>query len=172
VRALLWAQVPFLKDRTDLVALIDEFAGRFYDELDYNMECQNGLRMVKNMADIPQVTLTFTWHQLGPAIGRLIPSTFGSETVSPMTLSLPPCFSLSSSLVAQVVVPVPYPEFTSRRVHVAEWLDGEKLSQSTADDVQELVNVGVVAYLTQLLDSGFFHAGAFSFSSAKEGWRA
>lgn len=69
--------------------------------------------------------------------------------------------------MAQVVVPVPYPEFTSRRVHVAEWLDGEKLSQSTADDVQELVNVGVVAYLTQLLDSGFFHAGTLSFSFAR-----
>lgn len=41
---------------------------------------------------------------------------------------------------------------------MTEWIDGEKLSQSTADDVQELVNVGVVAYLTQLLDTGFFHA--------------
>lgn len=36
----------------------------------------------------------------------------------------------------QVVVPMPFPEYTSRRVHVAEWLEGEKLSQSTADDVQ------------------------------------
>lgn len=51
-------QVPFLKDRTDLVALIDEFAGRFYDELDYNMECQNGIRMVESMAGIPQVPTT------------------------------------------------------------------------------------------------------------------
>lgn len=31
-----------MKDRTDIVALLDEFAGRFYDELDYNQECQNG----------------------------------------------------------------------------------------------------------------------------------
>ena len=51
-----------------------------------------------------------------------------------------------------------YPEFTSRRVHTAEWVDGEKLSQSTADDVGELVNLGVITYLTQLLDTGFFHA--------------
>ena len=41
---------------------------------------------------------------------------------------------------------------------MAEWVDGEKLSQSTADDVAELVNLGVVTYLTQLLDTGFFHA--------------
>lgn len=31
-----------MKDRTDIVALLDEFAGRFYDELDYNQECLNG----------------------------------------------------------------------------------------------------------------------------------
>lgn len=35
-------KLPFLKDRTDLVALLDEFAGRFYDELDYEQECRNG----------------------------------------------------------------------------------------------------------------------------------
>ena len=35
-------QIPFMKDRTDIVALLDEFAGRFYDELDYNQECLNG----------------------------------------------------------------------------------------------------------------------------------
>ncbi|EJK77128.1 hypothetical protein THAOC_01061 [Thalassiosira oceanica] len=51
-----------------------------------------------------------------------------------------------------------FPEYTSRRVHVAEWIDGEKLSQSTADDVGALVNLGVITYLTQLLDFGFFHA--------------
>lgn len=49
------------------------------------------------------------------------------------------------SLVSQVVVPFNYPEFTTRRVFVSEWIDGEKLSQSKADDVQDLVNVGVTA---------------------------
>ena len=58
----------------------------------------------------------------------------------------------------RVLIPRNYPEVTTRRVHVAEWVDGEKLSQSTADDVAELVNLGVVTYLTQLLDTGFFHA--------------
>lgn len=45
-----------------------------------------------------------------------------------------------------------------RRVHTAQWIDGEKLSQSKADDVGALVNLGVITYLTQLLDTGFFHA--------------
>ena len=60
--------------------------------------------------------------------------------------------------IPRVVIPANYPQYTSRRVHTAQWVEGEKLSQSTADDVGELVNLGVITYLTQLLDTGFFHA--------------
>jgi aarF domain-containing kinase len=60
-------------------------------------------------------------------------------------------------VLPMVVIPGNFPEYTSRRVHVAEWIDGEKLSQSKADDVGALVNLGVITYLTQLLDKGFFH---------------
>ncbi|RYR73911.1 hypothetical protein Ahy_A02g008491 isoform A [Arachis hypogaea] len=58
----------------------------------------------------------------------------------------------------QVVIPRTYTKYTSRRVLTTEWIDGEKLSQSTESDVGELVNVGVICYLKQLLDTGFFHA--------------
>lgn len=58
----------------------------------------------------------------------------------------------------QVVVPSTFSELTSRRVLTVSWLDGEKLSQSKADDVGDLVNIGVICYLKQLLDTGFFHA--------------
>lgn len=58
---------------------------------------------------------------------------------------------------AQVVVPGTFHELTSRRVLTSEWVDGEKLSQSMASDVGDLVNVGVISYLKQLLDTGFFH---------------
>jgi aarF domain-containing kinase len=61
-------------------------------------------------------------------------------------------------------VPFNYPEFTARRVFTAEWIDGEKLSQSKADDVGQLINVGVIAYLTQLLDTGNLHAGERTYS--------
>jgi aarF domain-containing kinase len=108
---LLARNVPALVQRLDPVALLDEFAFRFYQELDYNLECENGLRIERDMKKLPMV-----------------------------------------------VVPRNYPAYTARRVHVAEWIDGEKLSQSTADDVGALVNLGVITYLTQLLDSGFFHA--------------
>ena len=59
---------------------------------------------------------------------------------------------------AQVMVPRTFAEFTSRRVLTTGWLEGEKLSQSKADDVGSLVNVGVISYLKQLLDTGMFHA--------------
>lgn len=54
-------------------------------------------------------------------------------------------------------MPETYHELTSRRVLTTAWIEGEKLSQSTADDVGDLVNVGVISYLKQLLDTGFFH---------------
>ena len=60
----------------------------------------------------------------------------------------------------QVKIAATYEQFTTRRVLTSEWLDGEKLSQSTADDVGSLVNLGVICYLKQLLQTGFFHAGA------------
>jgi len=104
-------QFPALSDRLDAVALLDEFAFRFYQELDYNLECENGIKMKEQMSVLPDV-----------------------------------------------VIPGNYPEFTARRVHTAEWIDGEKLSQSTEDNVGALVNLGVITYLTQLLDFGFFHA--------------
>ena len=56
------------------------------------------------------------------------------------------------------MVPKTYAEFTSRRVLTTAWLEGEKLSLSKADDVGSLVNVGVICYLKQLLDTGIFHA--------------
>lgn len=108
---LLAKNFPFLAARLDAVALLDEFAFRFYQELDYVLECENGVRIKEQMKVLPMV-----------------------------------------------VIPGNFPEYTSRRVHVAEWIDGEKLSSSTADDVGALVNLGVITYLTQLLDKGFFHA--------------
>ncbi len=67
-------------------------------------------------------------------------------------------------------MPRTYTEYTRRRVLTSQWIDGEKLSQSKADDVASLVNVGVVCYLKQLLDTGFFmadpHPGAISLAWA------
>ncbi|CAN4120724.1 unnamed protein product [Withania somnifera] len=96
----------------DVVGLVDEWAARFFEELDYVNEGENGTRFAEMMKkDLPQV-----------------------------------------------VVPKTYSKYTSRKVLTTGWIDGEKLSQSTASDVGDLVNVGVICYLKQLLDTGFFHA--------------
>ena len=62
------------------------------------------------------------------------------------------------SILSQTLRLFPTHYFSPHRVHTAQWIDGEKLSQSKADDVGALVNLGVITYLTQLLDTGFFHA--------------
>ncbi|CAI9263788.1 unnamed protein product [Lactuca saligna] len=96
----------------DVVGLVDEWAARFFEELDYINEGENGTYFAEMMKkDLPQV-----------------------------------------------VIPKTYTKYTSRKVLTTQWVDGEKLSQSTESDVGELVNVGVICYLKQLLDTGFFHA--------------
>ncbi|PWZ27323.1 Uncharacterized protein sll0005 [Zea mays] len=96
----------------DVVGLVDEWAARFFEELDYVNEGENGTYFADVMKeDLPQV-----------------------------------------------VVPKTYHKYTSRKVLTTQWIEGEKLSQSTEDDVGSLVSVGVICYLKQLLDTGFFHA--------------
>jgi len=48
---------PALSDRLDAVALLDEFAYRFYQELDYNLECENGEKMKEQMSVLPDVVI-------------------------------------------------------------------------------------------------------------------
>lgn len=60
-------------------------------------------------------------------------------------------------LALQIVVPRTFDDLTSRRVLTTSWLEGEKLSQSKEGDIKQLVNLGVVCYLKQLLETGFFH---------------
>lgn len=48
-------------------------------------------------------------------------------------------------------MPRTYTKYTARKVLTTQWIDGEKLSQSTESDVGELVNVGVICYLKQVI---------------------
>ncbi|XP_058724331.1 uncharacterized protein LOC131595847 [Vicia villosa] len=112
IRNLGLALRKFPQISIDVVGLVDEWAARFFEELDYVNEGENGNRFAEMMKkDLPQV-----------------------------------------------VIPRTYSKYTSRRVLTTEWIDGEKLSQSKESNVGELVNVGVICYLKQLLDTGFFHA--------------
>ncbi|KAH9621467.1 hypothetical protein KSS87_000805 [Heliosperma pusillum] len=112
LRFLLTCQYILLQISVDVVGLVDEWAARFFEELDYVNEGENGTLFAEMMRkDLPQV-----------------------------------------------VVPKTYQKYTSRKVLTTQWIDGEKLSQSKESDVGELVNVGVICYLKQLLDTGFFHA--------------
>ncbi|KAJ8763936.1 hypothetical protein K2173_003718 [Erythroxylum novogranatense] len=112
IRNLGLALRKFPQISVDVVGLVDEWASRFFEELDYVNEGENGTLFAEMMKkDLPQV-----------------------------------------------VVPKTYHKYTSRKVLTTGWIEGEKLSQSTESDVGELVNVGVICYLKQLLDTGFFHA--------------
>ena len=59
--------------RTDFIGLLDEFAPRFYGELDYVNECQNGLRFEKIMENITQVRTSHRFT-LSPIPYSLLPN--------------------------------------------------------------------------------------------------
>ncbi|GBG74677.1 hypothetical protein CBR_g19084 [Chara braunii] len=110
----------------DLVGLVDEWALRFFEELDYVKEGLSGIRFAESMK-----------------------------------LDLP-----------QVVVPSTYMDYTSRRVLTTGWLEGEKLSQSSADDVGELVNIGVICYLKQTVKREERESEGVLFESVRRGKRS
>ena len=54
--------LPQVNARLDPVSLLDEFANNFYQELDYELECANGLQIAEDMKFLssiksPRITL-------------------------------------------------------------------------------------------------------------------
>ena len=60
--------------------------------------------------------------------------------------------------LAGITVPNIYSDLTSRKVMVMSWVEGEKLSESTASNVKQLCTILLNCYLIQLLETGFLHA--------------
>eukprot|EP00850_Spirogloea_muscicola_P000970 SM000003S11215 [mRNA] locus=s3:1611199:1615417:+ [translate_table: standard] len=98
-------------NHSDLVAVLDNWALRFFDELDYVQEGKNQMRFIEDMKSLANIT-----------------------------------------------VPTVYPNLTTRRVLTTGWVEGEKLSESKAEDLTQLVTTALNCYLIQLLESGFLHA--------------
>jgi predicted unusual protein kinase regulating ubiquinone biosynthesis (AarF/ABC1/UbiB family) len=101
------------QQRTNYVALLNEWAIGFYTELDFQNEASNQ-RTLKNF--------------------------------------------LKEKGVKGVTVPAVYDELCTRRILVSEWIDGQKLSDCTTEQIAELIPVAQEAFLTQLFEVGFFHA--------------
>ena len=61
---------PKVSSRVDIVGLLDEFAGNFYQELDYNLECQNGIRIAEDMKKLPQVLIPKNYPEYTSRLGQ------------------------------------------------------------------------------------------------------
>jgi len=56
----------FLQISIDVVGLVDEWAARFFEELDYVNEGENGTLFSEMMKkDLPQVSLVFSFYRSG-----------------------------------------------------------------------------------------------------------
>ena len=58
----------------------------------------------------------------------------------------------------EVTAPKPIFELTSRKILTMEWINGKRLVDAEASEINRLVNIGITCYLMQLLETGFFHA--------------
>jgi predicted unusual protein kinase regulating ubiquinone biosynthesis (AarF/ABC1/UbiB family) len=101
------------QQRTDWVALLNEWAVGFYTELDFTNELSNQALLKRLMTE---------------------------------------------QGVKEVYVPKGYPELSTRKVMVTEWMDGVKLSDCEPAEIRELIKVGQEAFLVQLLQVGVFHS--------------
>lgn len=61
--------------------------------------------------------------------------------------------------VTAVTVPKVYDELCTRRILVSQWIDGKKLSECTNEKIAEVTPATQEAFLLQLFELGFFHAG-------------
>jgi predicted unusual protein kinase regulating ubiquinone biosynthesis (AarF/ABC1/UbiB family) len=68
--------------------------------------------------------------------------------------------------VAGVYVPETFPELSTRKVLVTEWIDGIKLSQCEPSEIKELIALGQEAFLVQVRLKRRYGLGR-----PREGWR-
>lgn len=108
------------KQRTNYVALLNEWAIGFYTELDFLNEAANQQRL----RDL-----------------------------------------LIQENVDGVYIPKVYHELCTRRILVSEWIDGVKLSSCSPEEIKIQTEFAQEAFLTQLLQVGFFHADPHPVSS-------
>lgn len=88
---------PHLLERVDVVALLDEWAARFFEELDYVREGNNGTRFAASMAkDLPQVCLLclLSMHQLW----RFVLLSAMNQRCTPFIVPLHLCWAPSVAL--------------------------------------------------------------------------
>ena len=101
------------QQKTNYVALLNEWSIGFYTELDFENEARNQERLRNDL------------RERG---------------------------------IKGITVPKVYEDLCTRRILVSEWMDGIKLSDCSNEEIGTLVPIAQEAFLTQLFETGFFHA--------------
>jgi len=101
------------QQKTNYVALLNEWSIGFYTELDFQNEARNQQRLRDD---------------------------------------------LRAKGIKGITVPKVYEELCTRKILVSEWMDGVKLSSCEDHEINTLIPIAQEAFLTQLFETGFFHA--------------
>merc|ERR1712176_999413 len=66
--------------------------------------------------------------------------------------------AMKARKISSVTSATPVDEFCTSNVLITNWIYGERLEESTEEDVAKLCGLALTAYLTMLLDTGVLHA--------------
>lgn len=138
----------------DILPVLDEWAFKFYREMDYRKEvrpCSQPLTP-RRLRPLPPLIQPLYRPVASCAAGR---SLRGAHVVQAAMMER---FQEDLASLDGIMVPSAFDAYTTRRVLCTQWIDGEKLSESRAEDVKELCTTLLNAYLIQLLDTGLLHA--------------
>ena len=98
------------QQKTNYVALLNEWAIGFYTELDFSNEARNQIKLRQDLIE---------------------------------------------NDVKGIMVPRVYEELCTRRILVSEWVEGEKLSASSPQEIAKLTPIAQEAFLVQLFETGY-----------------
>ena len=113
---------------TSLVAFVDEFACRVYEELDYTKEGENAVRHSCEILQQEQQRVTITETTMTETVtahaGRIVIRVVEADVCLPVQVKFKELYGDRPD----VVVPAIYWDRTNTRVLTMEWIDGVKLS--------------------------------------------
>ncbi|KAJ9524327.1 hypothetical protein QJQ45_008527 [Haematococcus lacustris] len=147
--AQLFSQLPGMSD--SWASALDDWAVRFFQEMDYQLEAHNTISFKQSIAGLQGVRVATVHQELTSRkviVTEWIEASGGAvSAISELPSLAPPCQAAPGGLRAS--------GFACAGLH---WLQGERLADSTASDVKALCSTLLNCYLIQLLETGLLHA--------------
>ncbi|GFH09697.1 eyespot assembly protein, ABC1 kinase family [Haematococcus lacustris] len=168
--AQLFSQLPGMSDSWALA--LDDWAVRFFQEMDYQLEAHNTISFKQSIAGLQGVRVATVHQELTSRKVIVTEWIEASGGVSPQRApggrgmaGQPGDRASLGTSITKLPSPAPPCQAAPGEVRASgfacaglHWLQGERLADSTASDVKALCSTLLNCYLIQLLETGLLHA--------------